>query len=105
MDIVCRKLDCKHNKKLACEAKNIDVDENQNCLMYSKIEKSELDMSRHMFDVVPEIAPFKHNKSIKIACKSNCVMNCDGECKANGLLINHDRTIRQEAACFTHSDK
>lgn len=105
MDIVCRKLDCKHNNKLACNAKNIDIDKSQNCLMYQKEEKEGFDMTRHMFDIAPELAPFKHNKSINITCKSNCVMNNNGKCNANGLLINHDRTINQEAACFTHSDR
>ena len=104
MNFTCRKLDCKYNNKFVCEAENINVDKHLNCDMYEKDESKQLpDPSKTMFDIVPEMAPYKHHSKCHISCEANCVFNKNNACFSNGILVNY--TKKQPAVCFSHLKK
>lgn len=92
MDIRCRKTTCKFNISNKCIAKEIIVDKNVLCSTYKtdqkNFENKKDDKSKFMFKKTPKIAPFRDRKDIKILCKANCLFNCEGVCKANGITIN-----------------
>jgi hypothetical protein len=106
MDLKCRKTNCKFNDRYSCQAKGILVKDNLVCNTYNKREnlpeKQRQDVSRDMFEVAPDIHPFRHNKEVDIRCKANCLFNDNGNCKANGITVQNTKT---SAICMTNIDK
>lgn len=105
MDLKCKKLDCVNNNKYSCSAKGINIKKNQNCQMFEKAEHlkecQKQDVSKTMFEVAPDMHPFRHNKKLNITCEANCLFNKDGICHANGISILKDKG---SAFCATHID-
>ncbi len=120
MDIRCRKTTCHYNNNYTCCAKEININNNilcktfkvSNSLTNNDKNNSDLlkiinnafnnektpkkqDSSKKMFKKPVKIAPVRSRKKISITCKSGCLFNCDGICKANGITINdiHDKPI------------
>ena len=91
MDLKCKKLNCKYNDKCACMSKTIRIARNCECATFKAELKQEKDqhqdISRDMFEVAPEIHPFRHNKDIFIECGADCLFNRDGKCGANGISV------------------
>ncbi len=106
MDLKCRKLGCKYNKDFACVKKGIAVDSRTNCKSYTHDETRDTstlqDASRDMFEVAPEVHPYRHNKRVDIDCHAKCLFNENGKCVANGITIQNKET---GAACITVIDK
>ena len=89
MNISCRKTKCKYNNNYVCTSKNIFIQKNLNCAYYQPTKKSDLqDVSKTMFELAPEIAPYKHNKKTNIMCEARCIFNKHNKCVCNGILIN-----------------
>lgn len=89
MNISCRKIKCKHNQNYACQSRAIKIREDLNCDFYEPIEKEDLqDVSKTMFEIAPEIAPFRHNKEAKIKCDADCIFNKAHKCCSNGIFVN-----------------
>lgn len=92
MDLKCKKLNCVHNKEFSCNAKGIKVKHNLTCATYKKnenlTEEQQQNVSRTMFEVAPEMHPYRHNKKVNICCDAkNCVFNDYGNCKSNGVTV------------------
>ena len=69
--------------------------------MYEKDQDKKVhDTTKTMFDIVPDLAPYKHNTKCCIKCKANCIFNKNNICYSNGILINYDK--KQPAICFSH---
>lgn len=103
MDIKCRKTSCKHNDSSVCNAQSIKVSEGMQCKTFAKSRTSKhTDTSKNMFEIAPEVAPFRHNKTIGIACEAKCLFNKGGECFANGIIVNE---IRECPLCITYIQK
>ena len=46
------------------------------------------DVSKDMFTLEPDIAPYHHCKNMNIACETkNCIFNKSGECYSNGIFV------------------
>lgn len=94
MDLKCRKLDCKHNKEYACMCKEIHITGSCDCKTYEKADKldknQKQDASKNMFEVAPEVHPYRHNKSVDIKCDANCLFNENCRCRANGICVNEE---------------
>ena len=89
MNISCRKTKCKYNNNYVCTSKSILIQSDLNCAYYEPIKKDTLqDISKTMFEIVPQIAPFKHNKEVKINCEADCIFNKGNHCVCNGIFIN-----------------
>lgn len=89
MNISCRKTKCKHNNNYVCTRKNIFIQKNLDCANYEPVKKDNLqDVSKTMFEIAPEIAPYKHNKQTNISCEANCIFNKQNKCVCNGIFIN-----------------
>lgn len=103
MDLKCKKLDCINNKKYSCNAKHINIKKNQNCEMFEKsldLKEGQLqDISKTMFEVAPDINPFRHNKKLSITCDSCCLFNKENICHANGISVLRSNG---KAFCATH---
>lgn len=104
MDIVCRKSTCEYNDRLKCTRKHLSVNKNALCSdMDIDQTKNPPNISKDMFEVAPDIAPFCHCKCVDIRCNSkDCLLNSDGVCKANGILVND---IDKKAECCTFTEK
>ena len=50
-----------------------------------------------MFEVAPDLHPYRHNKKIDINCSAKCLFNDGGKCKANGISVSNKHT----AICIT----
>lgn len=91
MDLRCNKTNCKHNCKYSCNASEVHIAKNTDCRTYDRDfgkDKTNLqDVSRDMFEIAPEIAAFKHNDKLKVACNAKCVFNKSGRCNANGITV------------------
>ena len=104
MNFTCRKLDCKYNNKFNCDAEKVNIDKDLNCDMYQKDEsKQTSDTTKTMFDIVPEMAPYRHHTKCSISCEANCIFNKNGECYSNGILVN--QSLKKPAVCFSHLKK
>lgn len=102
MDIKCRKTTCKHNHASVCNASEIKISERMLCKTYAKTRKPVPDTSKNMFETAPEVAPYRHNQTIGIACAAHCMFNKDGHCYANGIIVND---IRECPLCITFIQK
>ncbi|MFA6860379.1 MAG: DUF1540 domain-containing protein [Clostridia bacterium] len=103
MDIKCRKTSCSYNDNYTCQADAIKVTDKMACKTYRKNHrKVEPDISKKMFEIAPEIAPFRHSKSICIKCNAHCLFNKNGDCFANGITVND---IREYPLCITYIKK
>lgn len=102
MDLRCNKTNCKHNCLYACNAKEVHIAKNTDCKTYEKDEKKSKnklqDVSKDMFEIAPNIAEYKHNDKLDIACKANCLFNKCGKCNANGITVLNDK---DEGICGT----
>ena len=89
MNISCRKTKCNFNNNYVCSSKNIFIQNNLNCAYYEPIKKDNLqDVSKTMFELTPEIAPYRHNKNTNILCEANCIFNKNNHCVCNGIFVN-----------------
>ena len=91
MDLKCKKLNCKYNDKYACMSSAISVMSNLECATFEQAEhldKGQLqDISKTMFEVAPDIHPFRHIKDVNVSCKASCLFNKDGKCVSNGITV------------------
>ncbi len=103
MDLKCKKLNCKYNNACACMSKGIRIERNCECGTFEKntnlSEEQHQDISRDMFEVAPEIHPFRHNRSMSIECGAECLFNKDGLCKANGISVMNGK---MSGVCITN---
>ncbi len=104
MDLKCRQLNCKYNDKFCCTRKGILISKQNICSDYEKYEElpadQKQDVSKTMFEKEPKIHPYRHNKKVKIDCKSPCLFNEGGTCKANGICV--EECPSTTAVCITH---
>ena len=91
MDLKCKKLNCKYNDKYSCMSKMIEVSKNLECITFEKasnLDEGQLqDISKTMFEVAPDIHPFRHIKDVDVSCKASCLFNRDGKCVSNGISV------------------
>lgn len=103
MDLKCKKLNCKYNNLCACMSKAIKIARNCECATFElsdKVEpKQRQDISKDMFEVAPEIHPFRHSKALSIECGAECLFNKDGICKANGISVMNGKSA---GVCITN---
>lgn len=103
MDLKCKKMNCKYNDCCACMSKSIKVAKNCECATFEKSNKLEesqhQDISRDMFEVAPDIHPFRHNRSMSIECSAECLFNKDGLCKSNGISVMNGKN---SGVCITN---
>ena len=103
MDLKCKKLNCKYNNACACMSKGIIIKRSCECGTFEqdcvRDEKQHQDISKNMFEVAPEIHPFRHNKNVSIECKAECLFNNDGVCKANGISVMNGKN---SGVCITN---
>ena len=107
MDLKCKKLDCRHNNRFSCECKSIKVDSHCECSTYEKSdnldEKQKQDVSKTMFEVAPDIHPYRHKNDIEITCDArNCLFNSGCNCHANGISVN---PCSEKPTCVTNIQK
>lgn len=106
MDLKCKKTICKYNDKYACLAKEIMVGKNVDCETYKKdpdkCEAKLQDVSKTMFEVAPDLSPYRHNKDCKINCRAHCLFNKDGICHANGITVIE---TEDDGLCATFIEK
>lgn len=93
MDIKCRKTSCKYNNAYTCSAKNVDISCAVECKTFEPdtTRKAE-DFSRNMFEADTEnYSNSRHIKNVSLFCLAgNCLFNCSGKCKANGITVLDD---------------
>ena len=103
MDLKCKKMVCKYNNGCACMSKGIKVTKKCECGTFEESEhvddKQRQDISRDMFEVAPEIHPFRHSKDISIECSAECLFNKDGICKSNGISVMNGKN---SGVCITN---
>lgn len=88
MDINCRKLNCKHNKKCVCMAKSVDIVDSTVCNTYEEDTSKEVhDITKTMFVKTPKYENFRHIKKANIECCAPCMFNRNGKCLANGIIV------------------
>ncbi len=88
MDINCRKLNCKHNKKCVCMAKSVDIVGSTICKTYVEdVDKEVNDITKTMFVKTPKYENFRHIKKANIKCCAPCMFNKNGKCLANGIIV------------------
>ena len=94
---------CKYNDGCACMSKGIIVSKRCECSTFERAEnldkKQRQDISRDMFEVAPELHPFRHNREMRIECKSECLFNKDGICKSNGISVMNGKN---SGVCITN---
>ena len=103
MDLKCKKLDCEYNKEFSCQARGILIRQNLNCDTFKHndnlTEEQQQNVSRTMFEVAPELHPYRHNKKVNIMCDATkCLFNDNGNCKSNGITVSRSKT---KAYCST----
>ena len=103
MDLKCKKMNCKHNDCCACMSKTIKVNRLCECATFEKSieldEKQHQDISRDMFEVAPDIHPFRHNRDINIECSAECLFNKQGKCCSNGISVMNGK---RSGVCITN---
>ena len=103
MDLKCKKMNCKFNNSCACISKAININKLCECATFEKSnnldKKQHQDISRDMFEVAPEIHPFRHNKNLSIECSAECLFNEHGICKANGISVMNGKN---SGVCITN---
>ena len=103
MNFSCRKLKCEHNCNCVCKLKNIEISHNLDCKMHKEDNKKVEDKTKTMFDKVPEFSNFVHHEEVKISCSAQCIFNTNGQCMANGIIVNE--TKPDNAICVTFLKK
>ena len=102
MDLKCKKMNCKYNDACACMSRAIKVNRICECATFEKSEdldkEQHQDISRDMFEVAPEIHPFRHNRDISIECSAECLFNKEGFCRSNGISVMNGR---KSGVCIT----
>jgi len=103
MDLKCKKLNCKHNDRYACMSRGIEVNKKCECATFERAtnidNNQRQDTSRNMFEVAPDIHPFRHNRDISIECSAECLFNKDGVCKSNGISVMNGKN---SGVCITN---
>lgn len=103
MDLKCKKMNCKYNDRCACMSKGITVNVRCECATFEKVEnlgeEQHQDISRDMFEVAPDIHPFRHNRSMSIECNADCLFNKEGLCKSNGISVMNGK---RSGVCITN---
>ena len=105
MDLKCKKMVCKFNNGCACMSKAIKIARNCECATFEMVEEGELDkkqkqdISKNMFEVAPDLHPFRHNKTMSIECGAECLFNKDGYCKSNGISVMNGKNA---GVCITN---
>ena len=105
MDLKCKKMVCKYNDSCSCMSKHIKIARNCECATFERAKDEELDdkqhqdISRDMFEVAPDIHPFRHNRTMSIECGADCLFNKDGICKSNGISVMNGRV---SGVCITN---
>ena len=103
MDLKCKKMNCKYNDACACMSRAIKVNRICECATFEKSEdldkEQHQDISRDMFEVAPEIHPFRHNRDISIECSAECLFNKEGFCRSNGISVMNGR---KSGVCITN---
>ena len=103
MDLKCKKMNCKYNNGCACMSKGITVARNCECATFEIAdnidEVQRQDISKDMFEVAPEIHPFRHNRDMSIECKADCLFNREGVCKSNGISVMNGK---KSGVCITN---
>lgn len=90
MDIKCRKTSCKYNNAYTCVAKDVDISCGVKCKTFDPDEsKVAEDYSKNMFEADEETySNSRHIKNVNLFCQAgNCLFNCSGACKANGITV------------------
>ncbi len=90
MDIKCRKTSCKYNNAYTCTAKDVDISSIVECTTFApNLENNAEDFSRNMFESdVENYSNSRHIKNVNLFCQAgNCLFNCSGKCKANGITV------------------
>lgn len=88
MNFTCRKLKCENNLQCVCKLNRIDISKDLECEMFKPDNKKADDTTKTMFDKVPEFGTYKHHDEVAISCKADCIFNTNGECMANGIIVN-----------------
>ena len=103
MDLKCKKMNCKYNNGCACMSRCIKVARNCECSTFELSEKLDdvqrQDISKDMFEVAPEIHPFRHNRDMSIECSAECLFNREGICKSNGISVMNGK---KSGVCITN---
>jgi len=104
MDLKCRNLDCMHNDKYSCTKEGINVNRRSYCKSYEKqrIQDCEQaqDVTKTMFSNTPKLHPYRHNKTVDIHCKADCLFNHDGKCLSNGISVQNLEEKSAKCATF-----
>lgn len=102
MDLRCRKVSCKFNKDLTCQAKSIEISSKLECKQYVKREDKYLkDFSREIFTENPfKVADYRHLKDMNLTCKAKCLFNKEGRCIANGITVNESPSKMPKCITF-----
>ena len=84
-------------------SKGITVDKKCECATFERDdnidEKQRQDISKNMFEVAPDIHPFRHNREISIECKAECLFYKNGLCKSNGISVMNGKN---SGVCITN---
>ena len=103
MDLKCKKMDCKNNDGCACMKRGIKIDAICECASFEKSEdldkKQMQDISKNMFEVAPDLHPFRHNKDVNIECSADCIFNSCGVCRSNGISVMNGKN---SGVCITN---
>ncbi len=102
MDIKCRKTSCKFNNAYTCNAKDVDISCRLKCHTFTPdTTKNAEDFSKNMFEADTETySNSRHIKNVNLFCQAgNCLFNCSGQCKANGITVLDEN--KGEALCGT----
>ena len=106
MDLICKKLNCKHNDKYACMKDKIMVSHSAECDSFEAAkdlaEGQKQDASRDMFETAPDYHPYRHKKNIDIECGAECLFNQNYKCRANGISVCN---CKDNAICTTFIKK
>ena len=103
MDLKCKKMNCVNNDGCACTKKKIHIDRKCECADYKLSndldDKQRQDISKNMFEVAPELHPFRHNKDMDIECSADCLFNSEGKCHSNGISVMN---CKHSGVCITN---
>lgn len=104
MDIACRKYNCRYNDSGICSRKNLNINNNPDCLDADiDMNREDIDVSRDMFCVEPDYAPYKHSKNINITCQcEHCLFNSAKACISNGIVVGADGN---HPPCYSYMPK
>ena len=103
MDLKCKKMNCKFNEGCACMSRSILIARNCECSTFEMADNLDdtqrQDISKDMFEVAPELHPFRHNRDVSIECDAECLFNKNGKCKSNGISVMNGKN---RGVCITN---